>query len=259
MKSLGDAIKLRNRMIQQLEEAETECGAPDRDHLHDVRRRGRRIRRRRDDRRHERLRPPGAEVLPAHPDQEKIRMVLVHPGEVILPELSEKLGRYAAGEARRSRRRDPGEDEGRGRHRAGRDALGRDRDRRGDDHLDGGHAAEPADEDAPVQAREGQGLRRRVPAGPGVPGRLGARRLRPRARIRRGPAASIRRPRSTRSGRARSSRRTSSRSSAERPSGRSRSGRSASSPRSAAAREWPRSSASISRASWPGGCGGRST
>ena len=33
MKSLGDAIALRNRMIEQLEEAETECGAPDRDHL----------------------------------------------------------------------------------------------------------------------------------------------------------------------------------------------------------------------------------
>ena len=27
MKSLGDAIALRNRMIEQLEEAETECGA----------------------------------------------------------------------------------------------------------------------------------------------------------------------------------------------------------------------------------------
>src|SRR5262245_49767716 len=94
MKSLGDAIALRNRMIQQLEEAETECGAPDRDHLmtfvvagggfagvetiagmHDFVEQARRF-------------------YP-HIPAEKIRMILVHPGEVILPELSEKLGRYA--------------------------------------------------------------------------------------------------------------------------------------------------------------------
>ena len=30
-----------------------------------------------------------------HIPPEKVRMVLVHPGEVILPELSERLGRYA--------------------------------------------------------------------------------------------------------------------------------------------------------------------
>src|SRR5262249_46140670 len=30
-----------------------------------------------------------------HLDEKNIRMVLVHPGKVILPELSEKLGRYA--------------------------------------------------------------------------------------------------------------------------------------------------------------------
>ena len=30
-----------------------------------------------------------------HIPREKVRMILVHPGEVILPELSEKLGRYA--------------------------------------------------------------------------------------------------------------------------------------------------------------------
>ncbi len=94
MKSLGDAITLRNRMIQQLEEAETECGAPDRDHLMTFVVAGGGF--------------AGVETLAGMNDfvhqalkfyphilKEKVRMVLVHPGEVILPELSEKLGRYA--------------------------------------------------------------------------------------------------------------------------------------------------------------------
>lgn len=94
MKSLGDAIALRNRMIQQLEEAETECGAPDRDHLMTFVVAGGGF--------------AGVETIAGmndfvhqalrfypHIPKEKVRMVLVHPGEVILPELSEKLGRYA--------------------------------------------------------------------------------------------------------------------------------------------------------------------
>ncbi len=94
MKSLGDAIELRNRMIQQLEEAETECGAPDRDHLMTFVVAGGGF--------------AGVETIAGmndfihqalkfypHIPKEKIRMILVHPGEVILPELSEKLGRYA--------------------------------------------------------------------------------------------------------------------------------------------------------------------
>ena len=110
---------------------------------HDVRRRGRRIRRRRDDRRHERLRPPGAQVLPAHPEGED-------PHDPRPPGRGHPAGALREarplrpGEARRARRRDPFEDEGHRGHRAGREAVGRDRDRRGDDHLDGGHAAEPA-------------------------------------------------------------------------------------------------------------------
>jgi NADH dehydrogenase len=94
MKSLGDAITLRNRLIEQLEEAETECGAPERDHLMTFVVAGGGF--------------AGVETiagmndfihraLPFYPhiSPAKVRMVLVHPGEVILPELSEKLGRYA--------------------------------------------------------------------------------------------------------------------------------------------------------------------
>src|SRR5215468_9006398 len=94
MKSLGDAIQLRNRLIAHLEEADTECARAER--------------------------PPlltfvvagggfaGVETiasindflrdaLPFYPNlkEEMLRVVLVHPGEFILPELGEKLGRYA--------------------------------------------------------------------------------------------------------------------------------------------------------------------
>jgi len=94
MKSLGDAIQLRNRLIAHLEEADTECARAER--------------------------PPlltfvvagggfaGVETiasindflrdaLPFYPNlkEEMLRIVLVHPGEYILPELGEKLGRYA--------------------------------------------------------------------------------------------------------------------------------------------------------------------
>jgi NADH dehydrogenase len=96
MKSLGDAIYLRNHLIQNLEEADTECAVK------------------------MCLREPlmtcvvagggfaGVETIAAVNDfvrealrfygnlhAEQIRMVLVHSGGVILPELSEKLGRYA--------------------------------------------------------------------------------------------------------------------------------------------------------------------
>ena len=94
MKSLGDAIQLRNRLIAHLEEADTECARAER--------------------------PPlltfvvagggfaGVETiasindflrdaLPFYPNlkEDMLRVVLVHPGEFILPELGEKLGRYA--------------------------------------------------------------------------------------------------------------------------------------------------------------------
>lgn len=93
MKSLGDAIHLRNRLIAHLEEADTECCA-------DIRR------------------PlltfvvagggfAGVETIAGINDfvrealgfysnlrKDMLRVVLVHPGKVILPELGEKLGRY---------------------------------------------------------------------------------------------------------------------------------------------------------------------
>jgi NADH dehydrogenase len=93
MKSLGDAIHLRNRLIAHLEEADTECCA-------DVRR------------------PlltfvvagggfAGVETVAGINDfvreavrfysnlrADMLRVVLVHPGNVILPELGEELGRY---------------------------------------------------------------------------------------------------------------------------------------------------------------------
>ena len=94
MKSLGDAIALRNRLIALLEEADTECCA-------EIRRRlltcvvagggfaGVETIAGINDFVHEALR-----YYPnLSPDM--VRMVLVHPGAVILPELSESLGRYA--------------------------------------------------------------------------------------------------------------------------------------------------------------------
>jgi NADH dehydrogenase len=96
MKSLGDAIYLRNHLIANLEEADTECALK------------------------ACLRQPlmtcvvagagfaGVETIAGVNDfvreslrfyrnlhEDQVRMVLVHPGPVILPELSEKLGRYA--------------------------------------------------------------------------------------------------------------------------------------------------------------------
>ncbi|MGH9576015.1 MAG: NAD(P)/FAD-dependent oxidoreductase, partial [Terriglobales bacterium] len=94
MKTLGDAIYLRNRMIGHLEEANFECAASLRKPLltfvvagggfagvetiagmNDFLR----------------------EVLPFYPHlrPDMLRLVLVHSGDVILPELGEQLGRYA--------------------------------------------------------------------------------------------------------------------------------------------------------------------
>jgi len=94
MKSLGDAIELRNRLIAQLEAADFECSVGVRDLLLTVVVAGGGF--------------AGVETIAAvndflreavefypHLSEELIRVVLVHPGSVILPELGEKLGRYA--------------------------------------------------------------------------------------------------------------------------------------------------------------------
>jgi NADH dehydrogenase len=96
MKSLGDAVALRNRLIQSLEEAASECaaraglretlltfvvagggfaGVETLASLHDFAR----------------------DALRFYPSlqAEQVRMILAHSGEVILPELDPRLGRYA--------------------------------------------------------------------------------------------------------------------------------------------------------------------
>ena len=93
MKSLGDAIHLRNHLIATLEEADSECcldpnplltfvvagggfaGVETAAGIHDFLQEAMRA--------YPRIRP------------EQLRLVLVHPGAYILPELGEKLGRYA--------------------------------------------------------------------------------------------------------------------------------------------------------------------
>ena len=95
MKTLGDAIHLRNRVIATLEEAATECGDVDEGLLTFVVAGGGFA---------------GVETIGALNDFVRdalkfyprlagrtIRMVLVHSGGVILPELGEELGKYAAG------------------------------------------------------------------------------------------------------------------------------------------------------------------
>lgn len=99
MKSLGDAIQLRNRLIAHLEEGDTECAGHKRSPLLTFVVAGGGF--------------AGVETiasindflrdaLPFYPNlsEEMIRVVLVHPGEFILPELGEKLGRYADGKLR---------------------------------------------------------------------------------------------------------------------------------------------------------------
>jgi NADH dehydrogenase len=94
MKSLGDAIHLRNRLIAHLEEADTECAKQFREPLltfvvagggfAGVETIGG-------------LNDFVREALPHYPrvPANLVRMVLVHSGDLILPELGEKLGRYA--------------------------------------------------------------------------------------------------------------------------------------------------------------------
>ncbi|MGH9795579.1 MAG: NAD(P)/FAD-dependent oxidoreductase [Candidatus Acidiferrales bacterium] len=94
MKSLGDAIELRNHLIELLEAADLECAIGKRDELLTVVVAGGGF--------------AGVETIAGvndflrealqfypHLSDENIRVVLVHPGSVILPELGESLGRYA--------------------------------------------------------------------------------------------------------------------------------------------------------------------
>jgi NADH:ubiquinone reductase (H+-translocating) len=94
MKSLGDAIDLRNRIIANMEEADFECCASMRERLLTM------------------VVAGGGfagvetaasindfmhEALSFYPNltKEQVRVVLVHSGDVVLPELGEKLGGYA--------------------------------------------------------------------------------------------------------------------------------------------------------------------
>jgi NADH dehydrogenase len=95
MKSLGDAIGLRNRLIEHLEEADTECAANDREPLLTFVVAGGGF--------------AGVETIGSINDflkgalpyysnlrPEMVRVVLVHPGDFVLPELGEQLGGYAS-------------------------------------------------------------------------------------------------------------------------------------------------------------------
>lgn len=94
MKSLGDAIRVRNHLIEGLEAADFECAAGQRDSLLTVVVAGGGF--------------SGVETIAGindflreatrwykHLSEKQIRVVLVHPGAVILPELGETLGAYA--------------------------------------------------------------------------------------------------------------------------------------------------------------------
>jgi NADH dehydrogenase len=94
MKSLSDAAHLRNQLIDMLEEADFECAAGSRPNLLSIVVAGGGF--------------AGAETVGAvndflresirfypHLTADMLRFVLVHPGEVILPELGPKLGAYA--------------------------------------------------------------------------------------------------------------------------------------------------------------------
>ena len=94
MKSLGDAIYLRNKLISHLEEADFECCALERQELLTFVVAGGGF--------------AGVETIASLNDfvrealrfypnlrEEMLRVVLVHPSPVILPELGEKLGAYA--------------------------------------------------------------------------------------------------------------------------------------------------------------------
>ncbi|HXJ71738.1 MAG TPA: NAD(P)/FAD-dependent oxidoreductase, partial [Candidatus Dormibacteraeota bacterium] len=94
MKSLPDAVQLRAKTIQQLEEANSECAHGDRQSLLTFVVAGGGF--------------AGVETVAALNDfvrealrfypnlrEKMLRVVLVHPGALILPELGESLGRYA--------------------------------------------------------------------------------------------------------------------------------------------------------------------
>ena len=95
MKTLGDAIGLRNRLIAHLEEADTECAVKNREPLLTFVVAGGGF--------------AGVETigsindllkgaLPYYPAirPQMIRVILVHPGDFVLPELGEELGHYAS-------------------------------------------------------------------------------------------------------------------------------------------------------------------
>jgi NADH dehydrogenase len=94
MKSLGDAIHLRNQLVDLLEDADFECAVNSRNKFLTVVVAGGGF--------------SGVETVAAvndflrdslksypHLAENLIRIVLVHPGEVVLPELGRKLGLYA--------------------------------------------------------------------------------------------------------------------------------------------------------------------
>ena len=94
MKSLGDAIALRNQLIESLEEADFECSRAVREPLLTVLVAGGGF--------------AGVETVAAANDflreaiafyanisERDLRVVVVHPGSFLLPELGEELGRYA--------------------------------------------------------------------------------------------------------------------------------------------------------------------
>jgi len=94
MKSLGDAMALRNRLIEHLEEADTECAASQCGPLMTFVVAGGGF--------------AGIETIASVNDfirdslrfypgisADHVRMIVAHPGDVILPELGPELGRYA--------------------------------------------------------------------------------------------------------------------------------------------------------------------
>lgn len=94
MKSLSDAVRLRNRLIAVMESADTECSLTERRELLSVAVAGAGF--------------AGVETLASINDflrnslryypnlrEEDLKLTLIHPGEVILPELSPRLGKYA--------------------------------------------------------------------------------------------------------------------------------------------------------------------
>jgi len=100
MKSLGDAIHLRNRLIDLLEEADSECAVSERRSLLTVAVAGGGF--------------AGVETIAAlsdflreatkfyrHLSPDQVRTVLIHAGPVILPELGDGLGLYAQSELSR--------------------------------------------------------------------------------------------------------------------------------------------------------------